>query len=74
MKSSLHPSPKSKIIKTKHSYYGRKKNDLPLSGAYVGRGLGTEVCEGSIRYELGGADGTERERIRGGLAQVCNEQ
>lgn len=44
-------------------YYVGKKDDLPLSGAHVGRGMGTEICEGSVRYELGGATRSECEWV-----------
>ena len=40
-------------------YYGRKKNNLPVPCAHERGRNGTEVCERGIRYELGGADGTE---------------
>ena len=50
--------------------YVRKKNYLPLSGAYVGGGLRTEIREGGIRRELGGANGTERECLRRGFEEV----
>ena len=38
-------------------YHGREKDDLSLSGAYVRGGCGTEICEGGIRYKLGGSMG-----------------
>ena len=41
--------------------HGREKDDLSLSGASVRGGHGTEICEGGVRHELGGAYGTERD-------------
>lgn len=40
-----------------YTNHGREKDDLSLSGAYVRGGCGTEICEGGIRYKLGGPMG-----------------
>lgn len=36
------------LEKLKYINYGRKKNDLSLSGAHERGRNGTEICEGSI--------------------------